>query len=250
MAAAPSHTHHGTGFDDLDDGCMLRVMAFLHPLPDRFNSARCCKRLHNLNHDPRLWLTVSPNASSCDARPNAPSHATLAEAVAASRPGDTILLAPGLHDVQGVVVKWPLTIQGAGGAPEHTVLRCPRGADFAIDFFASSRLLNVAVVSVRSPAVVHSAGHLLLERCVLRCKTEGLDHLLTPLHTRATAAISKIDACPRPEMDRVAAVASLRTSLKAVQDKGFVDALPPLTLSDCVADVGRLRVVECVLQVR
>lgn len=258
MAAAPTPTnehpaHHETYcFDDLDDGVVLRVMQHLDPLPHRFLAARSCKRLHNLCTDPRLWLTVTPtNAPALN--PATPPHATLAEAIAASRPGDTILLQPGVHNVQGVVVTWPLTIRGAGAAPEHTVLRCPRGADFAIDFFASSRLLNLTVASVRSPAVVHSAGQLVLERCVLRCRTEGLDHLLTPLHTRATTVSTRALRVGANAMDKHAAMAALRASLQAVQDKGAVAAPPPSTDDDGsleAAGVGRLLVAECVLQVR
>ncbi len=75
--------------------------------------------------------------------------------------------------VHEVVVQWPLRICGAGGLPEHTVLRAPKGVDYAIDFFAAAMLVNVKVESCRSCAVIHSKGRLYLERCMLSCETQG-----------------------------------------------------------------------------
>lgn len=259
---------HPTIIHDLDDGVLLRVMSHLDPLPDRFNSARCCKRLHHLTNDPRLWLTVTHTPPT--PRPST-VYTTLADAVDASHPGDTIVIQPGVYLAQHIDVRWPLRICGAGPTPEHTVLRAPKGVDYAVDFFAAAMMVNLTIESCRSPSVVHSAGRLVLERCILRCETEGLDHLLTPLQTRASMRI----ACADDGEDDVGAqmcvdggskdtclpvvdaVATLKASLAAVRARGMVPAAPaasPHAVPDdatggAAVGAGRLIVSECVLQV-
>lgn len=53
----------------------------------------------------------------------------------ARRPGDTILMEPGApHEVNGVVISWPLHIVGGGASGADTVLLCPQGADAALEF--------------------------------------------------------------------------------------------------------------------
>ncbi len=51
------------------------------------------------------------------------------------RPGDTILLEPGPpHKAAGVVVQWPLHIQGGGSGPEDVVVEGVPRCDAVLDF--------------------------------------------------------------------------------------------------------------------
>ena len=117
--------------------------------------------------------------------PGCNRHATLAAAVAASAPGQSIFLEPGEHALDDVHIMWPLALSGAAG----TVLLVPGGAQRGLAVHASCRL---AALDVRSAAlaacVEHVAGRLRIERCALRCADVAehpLAHLSSPILSRA-----------------------------------------------------------------
>lgn len=112
---------------------------------------------------------------------------SLAEAVAASRPGDTILLEPTPpgrpHAAAGVAIAHPLRLLGDGDAPGDCVLRCAARGVPALAVAASARLFNLCVQGDGlAGAVVHTGGgRLKLEHCELSCAARGLPHLAAPL---------------------------------------------------------------------
>eukprot|EP00803_Ostreobium_quekettii_P001780 evm.model.scf_200EXC.4 EVM.evm.TU.scf_200EXC.4 scf_200EXC:19995-21993(-) len=189
---------------DLDDGCLRRIFLCLDPLPDRFSVAQACKRFHSISGSCSMWLRVQHKSASLVASGSSTSlgsrgsasteperedklHTTLQSAVAASRPGDTIVLDGGEpHCAKDVVVPWPLQIKGGGAAPEDTVLTCPKGADAALDVRASGRVANLTIHTCVGPCILHRAGHLRVETCQLKCDARGLEHLCAPLVTVAS----------------------------------------------------------------
>ncbi|XP_024013700.1 F-box protein SKIP5 isoform X2 [Eutrema salsugineum] len=44
--------------NNLDDGCLMHILSFLSPIPDRYNTALVCHRWRYLACHPRLWLRV------------------------------------------------------------------------------------------------------------------------------------------------------------------------------------------------
>ncbi|GAB4819561.1 hypothetical protein N2152v2_006607 [Parachlorella kessleri] len=204
---------------DLDDATLQRILSFLHPHPDLFRVAASCRRLRDLALDRRSWLVVchTPQEPAVGIpRQYRKTFLTLQDAISASRPGDTIVIAPGEpHRVCGVVVPWPLHIMGGGTSPEQTLLLCPRGGGTALDFRhipldatrrASARLANLTVLSRLGSCVTHRRGRLAIEGCWLRCESEGLDHLVSPIATLATSGPA---AAPAPS-PLPAAAANLR----------------------------------------
>jgi hypothetical protein len=212
---------------DLPDGCLLLIFRHLTPLPDLFQVSSTCwvrfalcaaqqdcrrtysvgeacathkprpplcilQRFHRLVTDRRMWLVVAPTHIPPEATPSGragPVYKTLAAAVAASRPGDTVWLAPGVeHEARDVRVPHPLHILCGGRRCEDTKLCAPLGADCAIAFWASAKLAAVSVNATRCPCVVHAAGLLTLERCSLVADALGLSHLVSPVRTLAAAA--------------------------------------------------------------
>jgi hypothetical protein len=68
---------------------------------------RPMQRFKRLAHDTRNYLLVAPERGGCLATREefgSPIHSSLACAAAAARPGDTILLLPGVHSCRGVVL--------------------------------------------------------------------------------------------------------------------------------------------------
>ena len=113
------------------------------------------QRFRDLALDRRSWLLVSHGAGAEAERGSGGttyrrSLPTLREAVAASRPGDTILLEAGApHHAHNIILPWPLRIMGGGAGPADTALVGPASPDPMLDFRASGRLTNL---TVRPPA--------------------------------------------------------------------------------------------------
>ncbi|PRW60477.1 F-box SKIP5 isoform B [Chlorella sorokiniana] len=115
---------------------------------------------------------------------------TLAEAVAASRPGDTILLeaGPEPHVIAApVVVRHPVHILGGGAEAGDCVLAGAKGIEALIDFRASGRLANLTLRATASACVAHTKGRATVQGCTLECDARGLPHLAAPLLTRAVS---------------------------------------------------------------
>ena len=169
----PAAPHHRGGAQllDLFDDLLLLIMAQLDPLPDLFSLRRTCRRFAELGRAPELSLLVvvddgdgrggdgslplPPPPLLLPPRHRARScHSTLAEAVAAARPGDTVRVSPTrgagagepagannntdnndsnmtkqrrrdlFHEISSpVYVKSPVLIRGLGLNPEDTVLK-------------------------------------------------------------------------------------------------------------------------------
>lgn len=115
---------------------------------------------------------------------------SLAAALAASRPGDTILLEPGPvpHLVAStLVVRHPVHVLGGGGEAAECLLVGDRGLEGLFDFRASGRLANLTLRATAGACVAHSRGRLTVQACTLECDARGLPHLAAPLLTRAVS---------------------------------------------------------------
>ena len=149
------------------------------------------QRFRDLALTPRSWLVVAHPAPAPAPAPSlrpGRHFPTLADAVAASRPGDTIILEPGApHAADGVVTPHPLRILGGGDWPEAAILRSASfscaGAPHqpALLVAATARLAGVTVEGGMAGCVAHLRGRLVIEGCVLRCEARGLRHLAAPL---------------------------------------------------------------------
>lgn len=173
---------------DLDDALLAKVLCFLDPFPTVASAALTCRRFHRLATDKGRWLIVSPTAVDAAGTPSGragPTFRTLAAAVAASRPGDTIWLAPRVrHEASNVRLQWPLHICGAGAG--STTLASPSG-EAAIPVTASAKVIGLSIESRLGPCIMHSRGTLRVESCTLRCLNGGLDHILAPIITAAVS---------------------------------------------------------------
>ncbi|MEW5310570.1 MAG: hypothetical protein WDW38_002356 [Sanguina aurantia] len=198
----------------LDDACLLAVIRFLNPLPDLFALSQTCSRFKLLMTDRAgRALSVNPNACSQPGTSLAGNiFRTLSAAVHASQPGDTIHLVAGVqHNVQNVVIPWPLHLKGSGGgcswsqgragakpgervadttllgrhsphstAVSHTVRLAPHRA--------SCKVTNLSIRSTLAPCIVHCGGVLHVEGCHLTVDPGGLAFLCSPLVTCAATA--------------------------------------------------------------
>ncbi|KAJ7287963.1 hypothetical protein O6H91_01G066200 [Diphasiastrum complanatum] len=169
----------------LDDGCLMRILTFLSPLPDRFNAARVCRRWQGLALDRRMWLRVDFT------RGLLPLHGvypTLGDAIIAARPGDTILIASGgVHVASNIRVDKPLCLVGDGSSRDETVLLSPRCSDSALEFSASARVANLTIKAELGSCILHRKGCLTVESCALKCGEHPLDHLSFPIVSTADA---------------------------------------------------------------
>lgn len=171
----------------LDDGCLVRILGFLTPLPDRFSAARVCRRWHALVSDKRMWLRVD---QALNAPPEPHIFSSIQDAVSAARPGDTILInSGGTHMISNVCIDKPLCLLGGGVLPEDTSLMCPRESDGALEFYASGRVANLTVTAELGSCLLHRKGRLTVESCVLCCGEHPLEHL-------SCAIVSTADALP------------------------------------------------------
>lgn len=177
--------HPATMIESLDDACLVRILAFLTPMPDRFNAGRVCKRWAQLAGDRRLWLRVEGRDTESRLPPGA-SFDSLAEAVTAARPGDTILIAAGQpYSAQGIKIMKPLCLLGGGKTQDETILVSPRGFEGALEFHANARVANLTVIAQLGSCLLHRRGRLVVENCVLECAEHPLEHLVCPIVSTA-----------------------------------------------------------------
>ncbi|EFJ22052.1 hypothetical protein SELMODRAFT_175869 [Selaginella moellendorffii] len=172
----------------LDDGCLVRVLGFLAPFPDRFNAASVCSRWHKLIADSRMWLRVQSATanSSYNSFIQSGEFATLQDAVNAARPGDTIFIGPGeVHAVANVAIDKPLCLMGGGSSPEETVLISPSGSESALVFSANGKIANLTIKAELGSCLLHRRGSLTVDRCALECEEHPLEYLSCPIVTTA-----------------------------------------------------------------
>jgi hypothetical protein len=169
----------------LDDGCLMRILSFLSPLPDRYSAAGVCCRWRHLASDPRMWLRVE---KSCNALSESGVFSTVEDAVIAARPGDTILISTGVvHIACNIQIIKPVCLVGGGSSPDETVLVCPRGFDSALEFLSTGKVANLTIKAELGSCLLHRNGRLTVESCVLQCEEHPLEHLCCPIVCTADA---------------------------------------------------------------
>lgn len=170
--------------NNLDDGCLMHVFSFLTPIPDRYNTALVCHRWRFLACHPRLWLRVDRSVKD-SSQPGA--FPDVESAVAAARPGDTILIAAGgIHLTSNIQIKKPICLTGAGELPDDTTLICSRGSDSALELLSTCKLTNLTVRAELGCCLLHRSGRLTIDGCILQCESNPLDHLSHAIVTTAT----------------------------------------------------------------
>ncbi|XP_030967165.1 F-box protein SKIP5 [Quercus lobata] len=171
--------------NSLDDGCLMHIFSFLSPIPDRYNTALVCNRWCYLACHPRLWLRVDRSVKDLSEPGVFPNIET---AVAAARPGDTILIAAGgSHRASNIQIKKPLCLIGGGELPDETTLICSRGSDSALEFMSTCKLANLTVKAELGCCLLHRKGRLTIDGCVLQCESNPLDYLSCPIVSTASA---------------------------------------------------------------
>ncbi|XP_042515658.1 F-box protein SKIP5 [Macadamia integrifolia] len=173
--------------NSLDDGCLMHIFSFLSPIPDRYNTALVCHRWCFLACHPRLWLRVDKSVKD----PSEPGvFPNIETAISAARPGDTILIGPGLkHVVCNIQIKKPLCLIGGGELPDETVLICSRGSDSALEFLSTCKVTNLTVRAELGCCLLHRSGRLTIEGCILQCEDNPLDYLSCPIVSTASSAV-------------------------------------------------------------
>ncbi|CAN8279291.1 unnamed protein product [Cochlearia groenlandica] len=197
-----------TSLNNLDDGCLMHILSYLSPIPDRYNTALVCHRWRDLACHPRLWLRVDrfvkdsslpgvfPNIESAVSSARfvilsfvSTSHSRVPKyltRIFTSRPGDTILIgAGGDHRVSNIQIKKPLCLIGGGETPDETTLVCSRGSDSALELLSTCKLANLTVKAELGCCLLHRSGRLTIDGCVLQCETNPLDHLSCPIISTA-----------------------------------------------------------------
>ncbi|KAL5719987.1 F-box protein skip5 [Ranunculus cassubicifolius] len=165
--------------NSLDDGCLMHILSFLPPIPDRFNTALVCQRWCYLACHPRLWLRVERSIKTLNEPGVFPN---IEAAIIAARPGDTILIAAGgNHLASNIQIKKPLCLIGAGDLPDDTVLVCSRGSDSAFEFMSTCKVANLTVKAELGCCLLHRSGRLTIEGCILQCEENPLDYLSCPI---------------------------------------------------------------------
>ncbi|CAH8268601.1 unnamed protein product [Arabidopsis lyrata] len=175
--------HSLTSINNLDDGCLMHILSFLSPIPDRYNTALVCHRWRYLACHPRLWLRVDRFVK--DLSQPGVFH-NIESAVSAARPGDTILIgAGGNHRASNIQIKKPLCLVGGGEIPDETTLVCARGSDSALELLSTCKLANLTVKAELGCCLLHRSGRVTIDGCVLQCETNPLDHLSCPIVSTA-----------------------------------------------------------------
>ncbi|XP_027904474.1 F-box protein SKIP5 isoform X1 [Vigna unguiculata] len=186
---------------NLDDGCLMHIFSFLLPIPDRFNTALVCHRWKYLACHPRLWLRVDRSVKDSSEPGVFPNIET---AVAASRPGDTILIAAGgSHHVANIQIRKPLCLIGAGELPDDTTLVCSRGSDSALEFLSTCKLANLTVRAELGCCLLHRKGRLTIDGCILQCESNPLDYLSCPIVSTASSSSEVLPSQTKSNSDGV-----------------------------------------------
>ncbi|KAL6560534.1 F-box protein skip5 [Orobanche gracilis] len=205
--------------NNLDDGCLMLILSFLSPIPDRYNTALVCRRWNFLACHPRLWLRVDryiKDVSQPGVYPN------IEIAVSAARPGDTILIAAGgIHRTSNIQIRKPLCLIGAGDLPDDTTLICSRGSESALELLSTCKLANLTVRAELGCCLLHRCGRLTVDRCILQCESNPLDHLSHAIVTTAAATPDGVSPLLRNNADRVTVMRTkIEGGAKAVLTSG------------------------------
>jgi hypothetical protein len=217
-AASPlqDKAEHVAGLLSLSDDLLLVTLAALDPLPDRFSAGRTCRRLHRLVSSDALRVIVSPSVAAAGApgTRRAPRPAcravflTVEEAVAASRPGDTLVLEAGMtHACADVTLTWPLRLTGgvlqrrhpaeeatgpAQPPPLPPTLAAPPSTQPStiLDVAASAHLagLRIQAPAAGGSCIWHRAGTLRISSCFIEATAaahSGLAFLHSPIFSSA-----------------------------------------------------------------
>ncbi|XP_060675527.1 F-box protein SKIP5 [Ziziphus jujuba] len=186
-SSSSSSYHSSVPVNSLDDGCLMHIFSFLSPIPDRYNTALVCHRWRFLACHPRLWLRVDRSVKDLSEPGVFPD---IEAAVAAARPGDTILIAAGgRHCASNIRINKPLCLVGGGELPDETMLLCSRGSDSAFEFLSTCKLANLTVKAELGCCLLHRSGRLTIDSCVLQCESNPLDHLSCPIVSTASAQV-------------------------------------------------------------
>jgi hypothetical protein len=174
------------------------------------------QRFRDLVHTRRSWLVVTPpfddddnitaplsSSVSGTAQQYRQQFTSLHDAIACSRPGDTILLHPGIHEASNLVISHPLQLLGDGSCQTPPTLRgCTNGscttsslAAPVLHFAATAgRVSNLAIEGGIGGCIAHYKGRLTLEECFLKCDARGLQHLAAPLVSFASSCRNNISS--------------------------------------------------------
>jgi hypothetical protein len=144
------------------------------------------------------------------------THALTAAALC--RPGDSILIGPGEHTVEGLSICHPLRLIGAPGSS----LLCRRpAAEAALEVWSNVRVEGLCMVATRAFCIRHNDGELHLSRCKLICNAEHLSHLYSAVvaAARQRKGGSAADA-GRPAGRLTVEETSITGSMRAVMCQG------------------------------
>ncbi|RID65257.1 hypothetical protein BRARA_D00464 [Brassica rapa] len=226
-----------TSLNNLDDGCLMHILSFLSPIPDRYNTALVCHRWRYLACHPLLWLRVDRFVK--DLSQPGVFH-DIESAVSAARPGDTILIgAGGNHLVSNIQIKKPLCLIGGGETPDETTLVCSRGSDSALELLSTCKLANLTVKAELGCCLLHRSGRVTIDGCVLQCETNPLDHLSCPIVT--TAGDEEEDILSHVEVKETVVEKIKGNSVSVLQTRIEGGAKAVLTSGDLV--LQRVRVI-------
>ncbi|KAL6565470.1 F-box protein skip5 [Orobanche hederae] len=216
MDSTSSYDSH---INNLDDGCLMLIFSFLLPIPDRYNTALVCRRWNFLACHPRLWLRVDRSVKDVS-QPGV--YPNIQIAVSAARPGDTILIAAGgIHRTSNIQIRKPLCLIGAGDLPDDTTLICSRGSESALELLSTCKLANLTVRAELGCCLLHRSGRLTVDRCILQCESNPLDHLSHAIVTTAAATHNGVSPLLRNNADRVTVMRTkIEGGAKAVLTSG------------------------------
>uniref|UniRef100_A0A1J3CGC0 F-box protein SKIP5 n=1 Tax=Noccaea caerulescens TaxID=107243 RepID=A0A1J3CGC0_NOCCA len=225
--------------NNLDDGCLMHILSFLSPIPDRYNTALVCHRWRYLACHPRLWLRVDRFVKDLSSQPGV--FHNIESAVSAARPGDTILIgAGGNHHVSNIQIKKPLCLVGGGETPDETTLVCSRGSDSALELLSTCKLANLTVKAELGCCLLHRSGRLTIDGCVLQCETDPLDHLSCPIVSTAgkeediLSPVEVKEKIGNEEEDTLSPVEVKETVVESIGDEE--DMLSPVEVKETVVE--------------
>ena len=137
-------------------GVLRRVLSFLSPL-ERAAAAGVCRRFRE-EASAEVFHRRIASAERMSQAKGAASGGSLEDAVRAALPGETLVLEPGHHWVESVVVDKPLRIVGHGQAPQRCVI------ELGGSFTWKAKAGTMADLSLRRPRRSDAESHLLQVR--------------------------------------------------------------------------------------